>query len=117
MDRKGGKILDLRPRWIASDFLNEAANKAEVEQQVSEYILFYNQNRFQKKLNGRSPVEYLSGDKNIVPLKVAKIAAFFCFIGTSSCPESRTRTCTDYSKGQLCSHAISLKVSLTNGIL
>lgn len=29
-------------------YLNEAANKAEVEQQVSEYILFYNQNRFQK---------------------------------------------------------------------
>ncbi|WP_368072371.1 IS3 family transposase [Paenibacillus sp. HGF5] len=39
-------------------YLNEAANKAEVEQQVSEYILFYNQNRFQKKLNDRSPVEY-----------------------------------------------------------
>ncbi|VTR62826.1 transposase [Actinobacillus pleuropneumoniae] len=33
-------------------------DKAEVEQQVSEYILFYNQNRFQKKLNDRSPVEY-----------------------------------------------------------
>lgn len=39
-------------------YLNEAANKAEIEQQVSEYILFYNQNRFQKKLNDRSPVEY-----------------------------------------------------------
>ncbi|WP_430203203.1 IS3 family transposase [Paenibacillus illinoisensis] len=39
-------------------YLNKAANKAEVEQQVSEYILFYNQNRFQKKLNDRSPVEY-----------------------------------------------------------
>ncbi|OMF04286.1 transposase [Paenibacillus amylolyticus] len=39
-------------------YLNTAANKAEVEQQVSEYILFYNQNRFQKKLNDRSPVEY-----------------------------------------------------------
>ncbi|WP_440108873.1 IS3 family transposase [Paenibacillus sp. QZ-Y1] len=26
-------------------YLNEAANKAEVEQQVSEYILFYNQNQ------------------------------------------------------------------------
>ncbi|WP_211083410.1 IS3 family transposase [Paenibacillus xylanexedens] len=25
---------------------------------ASEYILFYNQNRFQKRLNGRSPVEY-----------------------------------------------------------
>uniref|UniRef100_UPI00403F027E IS3 family transposase n=1 Tax=Paenibacillus sp. FSL K6-1318 TaxID=2975291 RepID=UPI00403F027E len=24
----------------------------------SEYILFYNQNRFQKRINGRSPVEY-----------------------------------------------------------
>ncbi|HBU82465.1 MAG TPA: hypothetical protein DEF35_12630 [Paenibacillus sp.] len=31
-------------------YLNKAANKAEVEQQMSEYILFYNQNRFQKKL-------------------------------------------------------------------
>jgi len=39
-------------------YLNEAANKAEVEQQVNEYILFYNQNRFQKKLNDHSPVEY-----------------------------------------------------------
>lgn len=39
-------------------YLKKAANKAEVEQQVSEYILFYNQNRFQKKLNDRSPVEY-----------------------------------------------------------
>ncbi|PCL90551.1 hypothetical protein CPZ30_22185 [Paenibacillus lautus] len=39
-------------------YLNEATNKAEVEQQVNEYILFYNQNRFQKKLNDRSPVEY-----------------------------------------------------------
>ncbi|WP_339180337.1 IS3 family transposase [Paenibacillus sp. FSL H8-0317] len=38
--------------------MNKAANKAEVEQQVSEYILFYNQNRFQKKLNDRSPVEH-----------------------------------------------------------
>ncbi|WP_441931188.1 IS3 family transposase [Paenibacillus sp. 2TAF8] len=25
---------------------------------ISEYILFYNQNRFQKKLKDRSPVEY-----------------------------------------------------------
>jgi hypothetical protein len=40
----------------------------------------------------------LSGDKNMVPLKVAKKAVFF--IGTSSCPESRTRTCTDCRKGQ-----------------
>ncbi|WP_370511442.1 MULTISPECIES: IS3 family transposase [Paenibacillus] len=30
----------------------------EVEQQVSEYTMFYNQNRFQKRLNGRSSVEY-----------------------------------------------------------
>lgn len=37
-------------------YLNKAANKAEVEQQVSEYILFYNQNRFQKELNDRSLV-------------------------------------------------------------
>lgn len=39
-------------------YLNEAASKAEVEQQVSEYILFYNRDRFQKKLNNRSPMEY-----------------------------------------------------------
>nr|WP_175495149.1 IS3 family transposase [Paenibacillus sp. cl141a] len=25
---------------------------------MNEYILFYNQNRFQNKLNDRSPVEY-----------------------------------------------------------
>ncbi|WP_188773994.1 IS3 family transposase, partial [Paenibacillus hunanensis] len=35
-----------------------AANPAEVEQQVSEYIAFYNHDQFQKKLNNRSPVEY-----------------------------------------------------------
>ncbi|MDT9717442.1 IS3 family transposase [Paenibacillus sp. ClWae2A] len=39
-------------------YFNKASNKAEVEQQVSKYILFYNQNRFQKKLNDRFPVEY-----------------------------------------------------------
>ncbi|WP_268794233.1 IS3 family transposase [Paenibacillus terrae] len=39
-------------------YLNESANKAEVEQQLSDCILFYNQNRFQKKLNDRSPVDY-----------------------------------------------------------
>ncbi|MBD7970493.1 IS3 family transposase, partial [Paenibacillus gallinarum] len=39
-------------------YLNEAASKAEVEQLVSEYILFYNQDQFQKKLNNRSPMEY-----------------------------------------------------------
>ncbi|MBD7971383.1 IS3 family transposase, partial [Paenibacillus gallinarum] len=39
-------------------YLNEATSKAEVEQLVSEYILFYNQDRFQKKLNNRSPMEY-----------------------------------------------------------
>nr|WP_260504049.1 IS3 family transposase [Paenibacillus illinoisensis] len=38
--------------------MNKAANKAEAEQQVSEYILFYNQNRFQKKIKDRSPGEY-----------------------------------------------------------
>uniref|UniRef100_UPI0009FAA3CD IS3 family transposase n=1 Tax=Paenibacillus sp. FSL R5-0766 TaxID=2921658 RepID=UPI0009FAA3CD len=32
--------------------------REEVEQQVREYILFYNQNRFQKRLNGRSPADY-----------------------------------------------------------
>jgi hypothetical protein len=32
-------------------------------------------------------------------LKVA-ICGFFHFIGTSSCHESRTRTCTDCRKGQ-----------------
>lgn len=36
-------------------------------------------------------IQYMSGDKNIVPLKVA-ISGFFCFIGTNSCPEPRTRT-------------------------
>lgn len=41
----------------------------------------------------------VSGDKNMVPLKVAN-SGFFCFNGTSSCPESKTRTCTDYRKGQ-----------------
>ncbi|MGW8441799.1 IS3 family transposase [Paenibacillus sp. SEL1] len=30
----------------------------EAEQQVREYISFYNQSRFQKKLNNRSPAEY-----------------------------------------------------------
>ncbi|MGG3506176.1 hypothetical protein ABES58_11900 [Paenibacillus lautus] len=30
----------------------------------------------------------LSVDKNMVPLKVA-ISGFFCFIGTSSCPDCR----------------------------
>ncbi len=39
-------------------YLQQAANPAEVEQQVSEYIAFYNHDRFQKKLNNRSPVEY-----------------------------------------------------------
>ncbi|ADM70220.1 hypothetical protein PPE_02390 [Paenibacillus polymyxa E681] len=32
--------------------------KMEAEQQVREYISFYNQSRFQKKLNNRSPAEY-----------------------------------------------------------
>ncbi|WP_309808914.1 IS3 family transposase, partial [Paenibacillus hunanensis] len=39
-------------------YLQQAANPAEVEQQVSEYIAFYNHDQFQKKLNNRSPVEY-----------------------------------------------------------
>jgi hypothetical protein len=30
----------------------------------------------------------------------AAILAVFLFIGTSSCPEEKTRTCTDCRKGQ-----------------
>lgn len=43
--------------------------------------------------------QILSEDKNIFRLKVA-ISGFFCFIGTSSYPEPRTRTCTDCRTGQ-----------------
>lgn len=35
-----------------------------------------------------------SGNKNMVPLKVANLASF-CFIGTRSCPKLGIRTCTD----------------------
>ncbi|MGG4128367.1 IS3 family transposase [Paenibacillus illinoisensis] len=38
--------------------LSASFGRIEVEQQASEYLLFYNQNRFKKKLNDRSPVEY-----------------------------------------------------------
>nr|WP_236013664.1 IS3 family transposase [Paenibacillus glycanilyticus] len=31
---------------------------SELEQAVEEYVSFYNNERFQKKLNDRSPVEY-----------------------------------------------------------
>ena len=39
-------------------YLTNPQNPVELEQAIKEYILFYNQNRFQKKLNDRSPVEY-----------------------------------------------------------
>ncbi len=39
-------------------YLTKPGTLAEVEQHVREYISFYNENRFQKKLNNRSPIEY-----------------------------------------------------------
>ncbi|MNI14205.1 Integrase core domain protein [compost metagenome] len=39
-------------------YLSKPGTLAEAEQQVREYISFYNKNRFQKKLNNRSPAEY-----------------------------------------------------------
>ncbi|MNK56210.1 Integrase core domain protein [compost metagenome] len=39
-------------------YLSKPETLAEAEKQVREYISFYNQSRFQKKLNNRSPVEY-----------------------------------------------------------
>ncbi|WP_081718047.1 MULTISPECIES: helix-turn-helix domain-containing protein [unclassified Paenibacillus] len=57
----------------------------------------------------RKPVEELSEqeqlklrmsrDQNMVPLKSLFLRLFY-FIGTSSCPELRTRTCTDCRNGQ-----------------
>jgi len=51
-------------------------------------------NERDRSTNGNIESRYVSGDKNMVTLKVAILAAF-CFIGTGSCPERRTRTCTD----------------------
>ncbi|MNN95111.1 hypothetical protein D3C81_2138660 [compost metagenome] len=39
-------------------YLSKPETLAEAEKQVREYISFYNQSRFQKKLNNRSPAEY-----------------------------------------------------------
>ncbi|OAZ40496.1 integrase [Paenibacillus polymyxa] len=39
-------------------YLTKPGTLVEVEQHVREYISFYNENRFQKKLNNRSPIEY-----------------------------------------------------------
>ncbi|AOK90567.1 integrase [Paenibacillus polymyxa] len=39
-------------------YLTKPGTLAKVEQHVREYISFYNENRFQKKLNNRSPIEY-----------------------------------------------------------
>ncbi|MFE6076705.1 IS3 family transposase [Paenibacillus sp. NPDC057886] len=62
---------------IEKIYLNKAANKAEVEQQVGEYILFHNQNRFQKKLNDRSPVELMWRDKSTIRFLKAR-TQFHC---------------------------------------
>lgn len=39
-------------------YLNKPETLAQAEKQIEEYISFYNQNRFQRKLSNRSPVEY-----------------------------------------------------------
>lgn len=39
-------------------YLAKPQTSTELYENVSEYILFYNHNRFQRKLNGRSPIEY-----------------------------------------------------------
>ena len=39
-------------------YLTRLQTIADVEQAIHEYVLFYNQHRFQKKLNDRSPVEF-----------------------------------------------------------
>lgn len=39
-------------------YLSNPRTGTELHQAVEEYIFFYNHNRFQKKFNGRSPVEY-----------------------------------------------------------
>ncbi|GKS13476.1 hypothetical protein YDYSY3_44760 [Paenibacillus chitinolyticus] len=39
-------------------YLTSPQTVSELEQTLHDYILFYNNDRFQKKLNNRSPVEY-----------------------------------------------------------
>jgi len=39
-------------------YLTNPQTTEELEQVVSDYVAFYNNERFQKKLNARSPVEY-----------------------------------------------------------
>ncbi|WP_432421697.1 IS3 family transposase [Paenibacillus polymyxa] len=45
----------------------------EAEKQVLEYISFYNQSRFQKKLNNRSPAEY----REAVPAETCLFSPFY----------------------------------------
>ncbi|WP_080902269.1 IS3 family transposase [Paenibacillus polymyxa] len=46
---------------------------AEAEQQVLEYISFYHQSRFQKKLNNRSPAEY----REAVPAETCRFSPLY----------------------------------------
>lgn len=39
-------------------YLSHLKSISELEQAIQEYVSFYNHERFQKKLNDRSPVEY-----------------------------------------------------------
>ncbi|QDY85108.1 IS3 family transposase [Paenibacillus polymyxa] len=55
MDFNFKRITHLKTEKI---YLSKPETFAEAEQQVCEYISFYNQSRFQKKLNNRSPVDY-----------------------------------------------------------